>query len=356
MKSNTVLTVIFILVVAAVLIGEAYVYTLSPGRHSSDITIDDDGIEYSFTSKGSEKYSVVVLDNGAFEKIEKYYIYYDDSYGSKLEKVQVPVGAKELSQSYYISQLIITLNNRGIHNIEILNAGSLRDAMAGDADPGVPTEKAGSKGLIVLSGALPDTIYTGDKDDLIFNWINAGGSLYWEGNSLGKYFAEPGKVTEVTGDYESLFFGVSGCLNKNDENTLLSDETSNDYRHLLSMANNRIRYGLDKTKFNADDILAVGYTDGQYCSTAMVKFGSGMICVIAGDYSNNQRHDLAQIIASGISAYTEKTPAGYAEGEIKRGTVTGAIDIEYNGGHNYAAYVYYGGYYTVYGKMTGWAR
>ena len=348
-RSDKVLTLIFVMVVAVVLIGEAYIYTLNAsGRYSSEVEFTSDGINYSVTSKGSELYTIVVMDNGSFEKIEKYYIYYDDSYGSKVEKVRVPVGAKALTQDYNISQLILTLNNRGIHDIEILNAGALRDALSADITNG----DAPVRGLVVLSGALPDTVYTGKATDLILQWISDGGSLYWAGNLLGAYQAVQGGVVEMTVDYEALFFGKTGCLNTAVDEPVLSDETSNDYRYSLSLMNNRIRYGVDKTMFGASEILAVGYTDGTYCSTVMYRSGTGMICVFAGDYSNNQRHDIAQIIASGISAYTEKDAAGYAVGEVKRNTVTGSISIVYAPGHNYVAYVYYGGYYTVYGKMT----
>jgi len=353
MRSDAVFTVIFVLVVATVLIGEAYVYTQDAGRYSSDVRVNGDGVlEYSMTSKGSEQYSVVVSDNGSFEKIEKYYIYYDTDYGSKVEKVQVPVGARELNQEYHISQLVKLLNNRGICDIDVPNAADLKEKMELDVTDG----KCSSRGLIVLSGALPDTIYTGLAGDPIFKWIGAGGSLYWAGNLLGKYYATAdGKTTEVTNDYEFAFFGRSGCLNTGDEDHELQDIVSNDYRHSLSLMNNRVRYGVDVSIFAAGDALAVGYTDGRYGSAVTVKHGAGMICVLAGDYSNAQRHDLAQLIASGI--YYDSKEIGHVAGNIKRGTVTGTMEgVSFASGINYTAYVYYGGYYTVYGKMTGWEQ
>ncbi|MCL2143086.1 MAG: hypothetical protein FWH44_02350 [Methanomassiliicoccaceae archaeon] len=341
-RSDIVLTVIFAAVVAVVLIGEAYVYTAGDGRYASDIAWTDDGIEYSVTSKGSEQYSVLVMDNGSFEMINRLYIYYDEGYGSELEKVRVPVGAKALTQEYYISQLIATLNNRGVRNIEILNAAELKDALEDD----ITSSNASVKGLVVLSGALPETIYS-TSVNLVLDWINDGGSLYWAGNFLGKYYATPGGTAEAVRNYEYDFFGKTGCLNEGGENAELSDIVTNNYRHSLSLMNNRIKYGVDISGLGG---LAVGYTDGTYSSTAMVRLGDGMICVLAGDYSNDQRHDLAQIIASGISAYTDENAAGYVKGDVKKGTVTGSVDIDYTGGHNYAVYVYYGGYYTVYGK------
>jgi hypothetical protein len=339
---------IFVAVVAAVLIGEAYVYTAGPGRYSSDIWVNDDGdLEYSLTSKGSEQYSIVVSDNGVFERIEKYYVYYDESYGSKLEKAWVPVGAKELTQEYYISQLITMLRGRGVCDIEVLNAAGLKEAMERDVTDGI----CGTKGLVVLSGALPDTVYEGNSADIIFDWIETGGSLYWAGNILGKYYATcDGRTTEVAG-YGDLFFFGQPCVT-DDTDKELSDIATNGYRHSLSLMNNSVRYGIDPSGFAAAH-LTVGYTKDGYCSAALFERGNGMICVLAGDLSNDQRHDLAQIIASGLCPYSE--PIGYVKGEVKRNTVTGIIEgMSFVSGINYTAYVYYGGYFTVYGKAEGW--
>jgi len=347
MRSNTLFTIFFVAVVAVVVIGEAYVYTIGDGRYSSDVRVTDDGlgVEYSLTSKGSEQYSVLVLDNRTFEKIDTYYIYYDTDYGSELKKVPVPVGAKELTQEYHISQLITILHDRGVDNIVMLNASGLAAAMSSD----IPAE-AGTKGLIVLSGALPDTIYEGGPTDLIFDWLSAGGSLYWAGNLLGAYYGTSGGVVVPVTGYEELFFGVSGCLNAGDTGSGISDVPGNDHRYSLSLMNGRTEYGVNVSVFGIGSYLAIGYTDGTYCSAAMIKFGKGMICVLAGDFSNEQRHDLAQIVASGISAYTDT--AGYANGDVKRGTVTGRVDVNLAPGNNYVVYVYYGGYFTVYGRTA----
>ena len=349
MRSNTVFTLLFAVVVVAVLIGEAYVYTVDDGRCSSGVSVTAGGIEYSVTSVGSDQYSVIVMDNGSFEKIDSYYIYCDERYGSKVEKVPVPVGAKEFTQEYYISQLVKTLNNRGIHDIEILNADELKDAM--DAD--ISASKASVKGLIVLSGALPETIYTGVSGDTIIDWIGNGGSLYWAGNVLGKYYGtSDGKVTEVAATVYGPLFNIDPvCISDSDE-TVLSDINSNEFRYSLSLMNNRIKYGIDPSGLSVD-FLSVGYTKDGYCSAVLYSYGNGMICVLAGDYSSNHRHDLVQLVASGICYDTAQ--AGYADGEVKRGTVSGTIDVSFVSGNNYAAYVYCGGYYTVYGKAEGWS-
>jgi len=342
MKSNTILSIIFVLVVATVLIGEVYVYTFNTDRYSSEVSMTADGIDYSVTSGGTNPYSVLVFDNDSFEKSSKYYVYYDADYGSIVEDVFVPVGARAFTQEYYISQLIKMLEYRGITDVEILNAADLKTSMDSDISLGNITN-----GLIVLSGALPDTIYQGNVTDTIFDWLQDGGRLYWAGNLLGAYYSVPGSVVEVPTGYQTLFFG-SECLNTGDTERAMSDITTNDLRHTLSLMNNNVRYGIDTSGLSGT-YLEMGYTEDGYSSIVMTEFGNGMICVLAGDYSNNQRHDLAQMISSGICHLSAS--AGYAGGTVERSTVTGQIDITFITGNNYVVYVYYGGYYPIYGMV-----
>ena len=342
MKSNTILTVIFALIVATVLVGEVYVYTFNTDRYSSEVSMAADGIDYSVTSGGTSPYSVLVFDNGSFEKSSKYYVYYDPDRGSNIEEVFVPVGARAFTQEYYISQLIKMLEYRGITDVEILNAANLRAAMDSDILTGNITN-----GLIVLSGALPDTIYQGGASDTVFDWLQNGGRLYWAGNLLGAYYSVVGGVIEAPAGYQTLFLG-SECLNTGDTERAMSDITSNDLRHTLSLMNNNIKYGVDTAGLSGT-YLEIGYAEEGYSSIVMTEFGNGMICVLAGDYSNNQRHDLAQIISSGICHLS--APAGYAGGTVERSTVTGHIDVTFTSGNNYVIYVYYGGYYPIYGMV-----
>ena len=160
MRSNAKLSVIFAIVVAAVLIGEVYVYTFNTSTYSSEVTASSgDTVTYAVTSGVSTTYSVVITDNGSFGPNTEYYIYYDSGYGSKVNAVEVPVGARPFTQDYYISQLVHMLEYRGITNVTILNAEGLGNRLADDIADTEPC----NKGLIVLSGALPDTIYEGNS-------------------------------------------------------------------------------------------------------------------------------------------------------------------------------------------------
>lgn len=349
MRTDSKITIIFALVVAIVLLGEIYVYAFNTDGYSSDASVSGNRVDYSVSADVSTTYSVHILDNGSFKPNAEYYIYYDSGYGSSIEAVPVPVGAKPFTQDYYISQLIHMFEYRGITNVETLDASELREAMLSDIYAGTC-----EKGLIVLSGALPDTIYKGVDTDTIFEWLGDGGRLYWAGNLLGRYVASAdGGLTDLDENgvgYQTMFFGTD-CLNTGDADKAYSDITVNDYRHTMSMANNSVKYGVDASKLPAGDVLAMGYTDGTYSSTAFVKYwsGDGMICVVGGDYSSYQRNDFAQMISSGLSYCSETI--GYAEGALKRTTLHGTIDATITGGNVILAYVYYGGYYPIYGKL-----
>ncbi|AIZ57016.1 hypothetical protein Mpt1_c11540 [Candidatus Methanoplasma termitum] len=346
MRTNAILSMLFVIVLGAVLIGEVYVYTFNTGGYSSDVSLSGNEIDYGVTSHISTTYSIIITDNGNFSPNTSYYIYYDESYASKVNAVEIPVGAKALTEDYYISQLVHMLDYRGITNIEILNARELEERLSADTEAGTC-----AKGLIVLSGALPDTVYTGQNSDIIFSWLNDGGRLYWAGNLLGRYVSTPDGITDLgekNNEYQVGFFGTE-CLNTGETTTAYSDVTDNEYRFTLSMMNNNVKYGVDTSALPLS--LHVGYTEGGYYSTVLTAFGTngGMICVLGGDYSSYQRHDLAQVISSGLSP--SSVMIGHATGDLKRTTLHGTIEI---GTHdrNVMAYVYYGGYFPTYGRLT----
>jgi hypothetical protein len=346
MRSNAKFYVIFVLILTAVLVGEVYIYTFNTDQYTSDVSISGNTVSFEVTSSVSTTYSIVISDNGDFEPNVSYYIYYDYDYGSMVNSVEVPVGARAFTEDYYISQLLHMLENRGITNVTILNAQELKEQLLSDTMNGTC-----NMGLIVLSGALPDTIYTGNGNDPIFEWLGGGGRLYWAGNLLGRYVATPGSTTDLGADnnYQKLFFGTE-CLNTGEDEKAYSDVTENEYRNTLSLMDNDIIYAADASKLPS--ALQIGYTNGTYSSTLLTAYGTngGMICVIGGDYSTNQRNDLAHLISSGIGP--NSVMVGFATGPAGGATRSGTIDVSIRDGSNAVAYVYFGGYFPIYGKLT----
>jgi len=338
MKSNTLLTILFVIIVAIVLAGEAYVYTIdTDSRYSSDMELESTGLRYSVTSGGSEPYSVLLIDNGSFEMNDGYYMYYDTEY-----PITMSWTGGATAYENYTAQVIKTLNNRGVKNIILLNASELLEMMQ---DP-LNTNSA----LIVLSGVLPDTVYKGNSGDEIFTWLNNGGRLYWAGGLLGAHYATSTEIKNAHSGYQNDFLGANSQNTKN-TSTAKSDITTNDFRNSLSLMNNSTRYAVN-TSAVTSTFIELGYTDGVYSSIVLAQKGDGMICILSGAFSNTQRHDLAQVVSSGI-CYQSST-IELAEGVVKRTTVNGEIEFIPTAGDCYVVYVYYGKYYPVYGELRGW--
>jgi hypothetical protein len=341
-KRDRHLIAVVVLIIAVVLIGEVYIYTFSAGTYGSSTKMSSDGVIYNVSSGSSNSYNVIVSDNGDFEPITEYYVYYDERYESNVVCEWQPIGSKALTESYYLSQLKCQLEYRGVTSLKTVDADELASLMREDVSSGNY-----SKGLIIISGAFPDTVYTGGSSDLIFSWMSGGGSLYWLGNIIGScYSTQAGGLVDVSG-YQTLFFGTEGCVNTDkDLRVAYSDITDNDYRYALSMMNNNVKYGVNAEMLSGGT-LAIGYTEDDYSSIVFNKFGDGMICVLAGDMSNNQRADLAQIISSGL-CYNSAI-IGQASGTVTRGSVSGTVDMTAPSQYS-SVYIYYGGYYPVYGR------
>jgi hypothetical protein len=337
--------IIAIVILAIVIVGEVVVYTTGPGKYSSDVEFDDGAISYSISAKGSETYAVIVADNADMIAMTEIYIYFDESYESNYEEVLVPIGAKPLNQSYYVEQLVKQLEYRGAIKAIVMNAEELAEALEKDLVDGDY-----AKGLVAISGALPDTVYQGNSTDTIFDWMNDGGRLYWLGNLIGSYYSTKDAVHDI-GDKQMLFFGTS-CLNTEGTDKAFSDVAGNGLRDDLSLMSNSVKYGIDPFALSAskgaDRVLSFGYSQDNYASIVMTDYGKGMICVIGGDYSNNQRSDLAQILSSQICYKTEIVET--ITGSVTRKTITDTYDIQ-GTVENLAVYVYLGGYYSVYGNF-----
>ena len=332
MKPDKIVSVISIAIISMILIGEVIVYTSDYTDYSSNVSMNGATLNYEVSADGSKIYDIVVSDN--VDSNDSVYIYFDENYGSKIEDVRVAVGAKELTQEYYISQLVSVLKYRHV-SAEIVDAEQLTSVMS---DP--------DSSLVCLSGALPCTVYSGNPQDIIFDWLSLGGKLYWAGNLLGAYIGIENDVISAPSNYQELFFGTT-CLNGQGIDDALNEYNENEYTSALSLVNNKVRYGVNNSAITSQHSLSMGFIKDGYSSITLVEHNEGMICVLGGDYSNNQRNDLAQIIASGLTP--QSTIIAHVEGTVTRGTVTGETIVD---GTALGAYVYLGGYYPVFAKNT----
>ena len=198
-KSDKPAVIIAVALLAIILIGEVIVYTSDYTDYSAEAELEGDSLGYQVSADGSKTYSVVVNDNGTYDGIDRLYIYFDESYPANYEDVDVSIGAQALDQEYYLEQVVNLLKPRNFHDITYVDAEQLADALAGD----LASDGCGTAGLLVISGALPDTVYTGNADDTIFQWMSEGGSLYWLGNLIGECYATADGLRHVE-NYQEL--------------------------------------------------------------------------------------------------------------------------------------------------------
>lgn len=331
--------VIAVAVLAVIVIGEVVVYTSDYTDYSADAGMSDDGLHYSVSADGSKTFSVVVSDNAGYLGVERLYLYYDPTYRSDYEAVDADVGAPAFDQEYYLEQVANLLEYRGVRDVSFVDAAGLASVMS----EGISSGGCSGTGLVVVSGALPDTVYTGSGDDLAIEWIGAGGSLYWAGNQIGASYATHDDIVPVEGG-EALFLGAE-CTYEGDDPKAYDDVAANEYTLALSLMNNDVRYGVNPAMVPSDrPCMGIGYEKDGYASIALVGLGDGMVCVFGGQLSNFQRYDMAQVIASGIGPGSEIVTV--ETGSVTRGTVEGVIaDVPRTG---VTVFIYLGGYYPVY--------
>lgn len=311
---------------------------------SFDSKAESDGT-WSVTASGTFDYNALLLDSGSVSAPESYLLYYDTGYGSKVNDPLVEIGARPLDQKYYIQQLKNNLAYLGVTAIETVGAEELASRLSDTAYSGY--------GLIMISGAIPDTVYDGTSASLLLTWISNGGSFYWAGNTIGKYIGHSdGSVTETAG-YDVLFLGASDCINtqvqeeKRRGGAAYSDVTSNDLRYALHLKNNNILYGIETSKLAAGTYLELGFTENGYSSIVFKQNGSGQVCVMAGDYSNHQRMDLSTVIAAGICWST--SIVDWTSGTVSKGTASGQFNTSLSSGDQ-SIFLMLGGDFAVYGR------
>ena len=186
------ISVIALAIVAVIFIaGEAYAYLPQDRGFSSDASVNDSTIDYSIGAEGAYVGSATLIDNGDLLPVKELYIYRDPSYRSNVNEGNITaIGSQVFTQDYYIDQLTRNLNFRGMTDIKILNATELKEKLLSDM-PSVS-----QKGLIIISGAIPDTVF-GPSTTILEKWIDAGGFLYWAGNVIGRDMSTPDDIVEV---------------------------------------------------------------------------------------------------------------------------------------------------------------
>ncbi|AIZ57019.1 hypothetical protein Mpt1_c11570 [Candidatus Methanoplasma termitum] len=338
------LVLLAVVICAIVLAGEFMAYGPNVHNYGADANINGGSVDISISSSGADTYSAIVMDNGDHQPITQLYIYTDDRYEEFFGEASDMVRMARIDRSYSIDQIWRTLYVRGFTNIELLNDEQLLNALGGDLNT------QDQKGLLILSYALPEEVYSGNAEDLIFKWIDHGGYVYSMSSPLGLFYhGKEGLVAVENG--QELFFGKD-CMYTG----MASDRPDTGVAHTviddggltaaLGLKWNRIPFALDVS--GTDGALAMGFSEDGYSTVSMVPFGHGMICVLGGFYERQQVDDIGQIIASGMTCYSEIL--GIMNGNITRQTIHLDQEIP-NDKDNVSVYVSIGGNYLTFGRL-----
>lgn len=207
------------------------------------------------------------------------------------------------------------------------NASELRDKLTSD----LPGPVSG-KGLLVFSGALPDTVFS---TSLLEDWIDAGGFLYWTGDTIGRYMSTPDDMIEV--DRGSDLVGTDSF----EDDVRAAYDT--DYRRQFAYESQLLHYvpDLDSVRSSGRQALGAGFTDDEgHCTVSYIQKGSGQVCVTGGDYNMIQIRDMA--IACGLTYASVITESSHEE---FRDSASGPYGITTVG--NISLFVSIGGYFCA---------
>ena len=320
-------------IIAFILVGEVVTYWASPYNYSSDVSVADGEAAFVLSSPSSE-FAVIAYDDGGFEAVSQLYVFIDGSYG----------GVSSLSdQNTFLNQINKELGIRGQPAAIAVNADELRDLMSGPGE---------GKGLLMLSGAFPDTVYSGSADDLVFTWLNDMGSIYWMNGQIGHLVSHSNGTTTPIDGADMLFFGMDGAIRTTTSNpTGTESGADRDIGEMLCV-DNQVRAGDVTNGLNYNiggKTLSIGFSDSDgYGSVTLTDRGEGkgMIAVFGGGLIADNRVAVAQVVASGISYATDVENVGYQAGVVN-GTFNGTIQV----GSFTDIYIYFGQINTVYGKL-----
>ena len=323
------------LVIAFVLVGQAAAYWVNPYNYSSDVNVSDGEIAFTVSAQSSE-FSVLAYDNGGFEPISVLYVFMDPGYSS---------GQSMSEQRKFIGQLKRDLEIRGFSEVVEVDAAGMGDLMSGSGS---------GKGILMLSGAFPDTVYSGSAGDLVFSWLENMGSIFWLNGKIGHMVSHSDGTTTALEDTDQLFFGTDGAVRMSEDDPIGKERGSDRAIGEMLYINASIRAGEVTNGLNCNiggKTLSIGFSDKNgYGSTTLTDRGEGkgMIAVFGGGLSPDARAATAQVIASGISYNIDADEVGFQTRSLS-GTFEGTVgpadkftDV----------YVFIGKVNIVYGKLS----
>lgn len=299
MKKNFL---IFFILILVVLLGWYFYFQVNKESFLSIVNPEfaDDKFNYSLKIDGNSGQQMdliaceIPIDESVMER--KVYYYYDINYPL--------VGSSANSVLGVYEHLLAEYQRKNISNgIIKINSSELASAL--DDKNGI---------IIIASGALPDTVYSPNKN-LITPWVNKGGTLIWVGDALGYYYGTAG--SKITSDDSENKIGWSGQKKILGSNYLegeyissVSDTQGEVPSSLTTALGIKFRYtqtGAFLSEIDKNGATDLGYhynfSSATRTSLSQIKIGKGSFFIFGSPLLNREMEiawDISQIIVSGF--------------------------------------------------------
>jgi len=211
------------------------------------------------------------------------------------------------TQDKVLSSLKDLMSRRGYDGAELIDAERLAQLCS---DPSA----ASCSGIVIMSGALPETIYPNDSENGLLTWLSNGGTLYWSGPDMGRFRALSNGQCIDTGNG---YFGDG--VNHSDDIYLVS-ETS-DVAELMGFVSAEAQYGL-RSDYPGSRVLGL---HGEYSSLSVVHVSAGRVYIL-GSFLNSlyveDFYTFADMMVIGITEDTVIKDSGIYHKGYGKGSFT----------------------------------
>ncbi len=305
-------TVVLIVAVVVLLTGQVLSYYASPSEFSISSETGDGIADYTVKSTFDTEFAEIHLKSTA-DVPSKFVFLRDDGYA-------MPYGGTSEGPTRYF--LEDSFDRFGSISMTYGTADEILEMMTSDLADGTF-----DTGLVLLGGALPSVWYDGTTGSTVIQWLNAGGYICWAGDLFGRYISTPEGLTAVT-DYHtsvcSQLFGAENLFNDAESDTSGTERINSEFTELAGMYYANVRNGIDASKLSVPHTV-LGYTDGQYCSNAVLRMGSGTLCLFGGSVGYQMTEYRVHELFLGISYDTEVVSS--ETGSMKNGSHSGSFDV-----------------------------
>ncbi len=304
--------VVLAVAVVVLLTGQVLSYYASPSEFSMSSETEDGTADYTVKSTFDAEYAEIHL-RGTADAPSKFVFLRDDGY------VMPYGGTSEGPTCYFLED---SFGRFGNISMSYGTADEILEMMTADLSDGTF-----DTGLVLLGGALPSVWYDGTPGSTVIQWLAAGGYICWAGDLFGRYISTPEGLTAVA-DYHtsvcSQLFGAENLFNDAESDVSATVRIDTELTGLAGMYYANVRNGIDVSKLSVPHTV-LGYTDGQYCSNAAVRMGSGTLCLFGGSVGYQMTEYLVHELFLGISYDTEVVSSD--TGSMKDGSHSGSFDV-----------------------------